>query len=859
MTTTLDGGFSGGRIEPVELEREMQSAYLDYAMSVIVGRALPSVQDGLKPVHRRVLFAMQEMGLRPDRPLKKSARVVGDTMGKYHPHGDSSIYDTVVRMVQPFSLRYPLIEGQGNFGSIDGDNAAAMRYTECRLNKLAMQMLRDIGANTVDFGPNYDQQQREPLVLPSRFPNLIVNGSSGIAVGMATNMAPHNLGEAIDAITAFIDDQSLTVEQLMTYIKGPDFPTGGIIYGMQGIREAYNTGRGKVVTRARAHVEQLKMGKTAIIVTEIPYQVNKTSLINKIVELVQGKVITEISGMRDESDKRGMRIVIELKREAIPKVVLTKLYKHTQMQTTFGVNNIALVNGIPKLLNLRDLVYHYVEFQREVLTRRTKHELDNAKRRAHILEGLLIALSNIDRVIEIIRGAADTENARTQLMAEFSLSEEQAHSILELRLARLTKLSVNEIKAEHEELLQRIAYLISVLEDESILFGILKDELAEIRSEFADERRTEITASEGEIDLEDMIADNPMAISLTRSGYLKRTPLTVFRQQGRGGIGVTGMDLKDDDYVEQMFTASMHDYVLFITSVGKIYRLKVYELPEGSRTSKGRALVNLLPLREGERVKAIYRTRTYDEGKYLLMATKNGIVKKTEFGAYNTVLKADGIIALKVREDDELIDVVLTSGDDDLLLVSANGQACRFHEENVRPMGRTASGVRGMGLREGDEVIAATLARDERDLLVITEKGFGKRTKVQEYPRKGRGTKGVITMKNIEERGKLVGALSVRPGDGLLIITTEGQITRQAVDQISRIGRSTQGVGIMRMKEGHRIASIARVIDHGVEEDGEQEQLDTDSADGAPANTAPAETEATDVADDTGDDSTDEE
>jgi DNA gyrase subunit A len=718
MSDMLDGGaMGGGRIELVELEREMQSSYLDYAMSVIVGRALPDARDGLKPVHRRVLYAMHEAGLQPNRKYVKSAQVVGKAMGEYHPHGDSAIYDTLVRMAQDFSLRGMLVDGQGNWGSIDGDPAAAMRYTECRLRPLGTEMLRDIDENTVDFGPNYDGSRREPLVLPSRFPNLLVNGSSGIAVGMATNMAPHNLGEVIDAVTAFIDDPTMGVDQLMEHIKGPDFPTGAMIHGMGGIRDAYHTGRGRVVMRARAHYEELRQGRTAIVVTEIPYQVNKANLVTKIAELVRERVIDEIpqDGLRDESSKTGIRIVIELKRGANYKVVLNKLYKHTQLQSTFGINNIALVDGVPKLLNLRDLVSVYVEHQRDVLTRRTKHRLDKAKDRAHILEGYLKAIDNIDRVIEIIRASRNSDAARTQLMAEFEFSERQAQAILDLRLARLTQLSVDDTREEYKELLARIEELLSILRDETKLFGMLKEELAEVRAKYVDGgantpknkqpdvRRTEITAHEGEIDLEQMIADTPMAITITKSGYIKSTPMTVFRQQNRGGVGVSGFDLKEGDYVEHMFVASKHDYLLFITSVGKIYRTKVYEVPEGGRTSKGRALVNVLPLAEGEQVKAVYRTRTYDENRYIVMATRKGVVKKTEFQAYNTKLRADGIIALNLKsEDDELIGVTLTSGEDDLLLISANGQAVRFHEGTVRAMGRTAAGVAGMKLRDGD-------------------------------------------------------------------------------------------------------------------------------------------------------------
>jgi len=817
MASTLDGGsMGGGRIEKIELEKEMQSSFLDYAMSVIVSRALPDARDGLKPVHRRVLYAMHEAGLQPNRKYVKSAQVVGKAMGEYHPHGDSAIYDTLVRMAQPFSLRYPMVDGQGNFGSVDGDPAAAMRYTECRLTRMATEMLRDIDENTVEFGPNYDGSRREPLVLPSRFPSLLVNGSSGIAVGMATNMAPHNLGEVIDAVMAFVDDPTLTVEQLMEHIKGPDFPTSAIVHGMGGIRDAYMTGRGKVVMRARAHYEELRQGRTAIVVTEIPYQVNKQSLIIKIADLVRERVIDEIpqDGLRDESDRRGMRIVVELKRGANYKVVLNKLFKHTALQSTFGINNIALVDGVPKLLNLRDLIYHYVEHQRDVLTRRTKHRLDKARDRAHILEGYLKAIDNIDRVIAIIRGSRNTESARTELMSEFEFSQIQAQAILDLRLARLTQLSVEDTKEEYEELMSRIESLLAILRDETLLFAMFKEELAEVRAKYADERRTEITAHEGEIDLEQMIADTPMAITITKSGYIKSTPMNVFRQQNRGGVGVTGFDLKEGDYVEHMFVASKHDYLLFITSVGKIYRTKVYEVPEGARQSKGRALVNVLPLAEEETVKAVYRTRNYDENKFIIMATKKGVVKKTEFAAYNTKLRADGIIALNLKSDeDELIGVTLTSGDDDLLLISANGQAVRFHEETVRSMGRTASGVAGMKLRAGDEVISIDVPRDEQDLFLLTEKGYGKRTPVAEFPRKGRATMGVRAFGNIDGKGRLIAALSVRTGQGVMLITSEGTITRQSVDQVSQYSRTASGVTVMKLREGHTLVAVARVID----------------------------------------------
>ena len=815
--STLDGGsMGGGRIEQVELEKEMQSSFLDYAMSVIVSRALPDARDGLKPVHRRVLYAMHEAGLQPNRKYVKSAQVVGKAMGEYHPHGDSAIYDTLVRMAQDFSLRYPLVDGQGNFGSVDGDPAAAMRYTECRMTKMATEMLRDIDENTVDFGPNYDGSRREPLVLPSRFPNLLVNGSSGIAVGMATNMAPHNLGEVIDAVMAYIDDPTRSVEQIMEHVKGPDFPTGAIIHGMGGIRDAYLTGRGKVVMRARAHYEELRQGRTAIVITEIPYQVNKANLVVKIAELVRERVIDEIpqDGLRDESSRQGMRIVVELKRGANYKVVLNKLYKHTALQSTFGINNIALVDGVPKLLNLKDLVMYYVEHQRDVLTRRTKYRLDKARDRAHILEGYLKAIENIDRVIAIIRGSRNTEAARHELMGEFEFSEKQAQAILDLRLSRLTQLSVTDTKEEYDELLARIDSLFAILRDETLLFAMLKDELTEVREKYSDERRSEITAHEGEIDLEQMIADTPMAITITKSGYIKSTPMNVFRQQNRGGVGVTGFDLKEGDYVEHMFVASKHDYLLFITSVGKIYRTKVYEVPEGARQNKGRALVNVLPLAEDEQVKAVYRTRNYDENKFIIMATKKGVVKKTEFNAYNTKLRADGIIALNLKtDDDELIGVTLTSGDDDLLLISANGQAVRFHESSVRSMGRTAAGVAGMKLRAGDQVISIDVAKDDAELLLLTEKGFGKRSPVSDFPRKGRATMGVRAFGNIEGKGHLVSALSVKQGQGVMLITSEGTITRQSVDNVSRYSRTASGVTVMKLRDGHSLVAVARVID----------------------------------------------
>ena len=777
--------IGGGNIEPRALEEEMRTAYLDYAMSVIVGRALPDVRDGLKPVHRRVLYAMNELGLGPTRSYSKCAKIVGEVMGNYHPHGDSAIYDTLVRMAQDFSMRYKLVDGQGNFGSIDDDPAAAMRYTEARLARIATEMLRDLDMDTVDFAPNYDGSRQEPLVLPARFPNLLVNGSSGIAVGMATNIPPHNLREVIDATVAYIDDPDIDLDGLMEHIKGPDFPTGGIILGREGIRDAYETGRGRVRVQARAHIEPLKQGKEAIVVTELPFMVKKlgdNGLVQKIVDLVRDKKITEISDIRDESDKRGMRLVIELKRDAIPKVVLNKLYKHTPMQTTFGVNMVALVDSVPRTLNLRAVIHNYVDHQREVIVRRTKHELAENEARAHILEGLLIALENLDAVIELIRASRDRDSAREQLVERFELSHIQATAILDLRLSQLTALEADGIKQEHADVIERIAELRAILGDESRVLAVIKEELVEIRERFGDERRTEITHSEGEIDIEDLIADQQMVITITHTGYIKSLPLATYRQQHRGGRGVTGMDMKDGDFIEHLFICSTHDYLLFFTNRGKVYRSKVYELPEASRTAKGRALVNILPLREGERVQSVLSTRDFSEGAYLVFATRQGIVKKTEFHAYNTPINADGIIAIKIRDDDELVAVRRTSGDDDILMVSRSGQAARFHESQVRPMGRDTAGVSGMNVsQQGNRVLAMDVARDDQELLVVTENGYGKRTPLADYPRKGRGTMGVKTIALTERKGALAGALVVREHEELVFISSGGMVQRTSV------------------------------------------------------------------------------
>ncbi len=816
--------LTGGNIEPRGLEEEMRSSYLDYAMSVIVGRALPDVRDGLKPVHRRVLFAMGEAGLQPNRGYSKSSRIVGDVMGKYHPHGDQSIYDTLVRMAQPFSLRCPLVDGQGNFGSIDDDPPAAMRYTEARLSRIATEMLRDLDADTVDFQPNYDGRQQEPLVLPARFPNLLVNGSSGIAVGMATNIPPHNLREVIAATIAYVDNPEIDVEGLMVHIKGPDFPTGGAILGMSGIRDAYATGRGRVRVQARAHIEPLSHGKEAIIVTELPYAVKKggdSGLIVKIADLVHDKKIPEISDLRDESDKRGMRLVIELKRDVIPKVVLNKLYKHTSMQATFGVNMVALVDNVPRTLGLREVIGHYVDHQREVIVRRTKFELSRAEARAHILEGLLVALGNLDAVIELIRASNDPDSAREGLIKQFSLSREQAQAILDLRLQRLTALEADKIKSEHDDLVERIRELRAILGDESAVLSIIKEELQEISDTYGEDRRTVISHAEGEIDIEDLIADQQMVITITRTGYIKSLPLNTYRSQKRGGVGVTGMDMKDGDYIEHLFVCSTHDFLLFFTNRGKIYRLKVYELPEAQRTAKGRALVNLLPLREGERVQSVLSTRDFTEGKYVVFATRQGMVKKTEFLAYNTPIKADGIIAIKIREDDELVAVRRTSGDDELIMVSRSGQAVRFKESDVRGMGRDTSGVRGMNVSQKDNaVLAMDVADPSLELLVITENGYGKRTPIEQYRETKRGAMGVKTIKLTDDRGGLAGAMVVREHEDLVFISQNGMVQRTPVRGVSQQGRATQGVRLMNVKADDQVSAVAVVIESDDDDDG---------------------------------------
>jgi DNA gyrase subunit A len=808
--------LSGGNIEPRALEEEMRTAYLDYAMSVIVGRALPDVRDGLKPVHRRVLYAMNELGLGPTRPYAKCAKIVGEVMGNYHPHGDSAIYDTLVRMAQDFSMRNELVDGQGNFGSVDDDPAAAMRYTEARLARIATEMLRDLDMDTVDFAPNYDGSRQEPLVLPARFPNLLVNGSSGIAVGMATNIPPHNLREVVAATIAYIEDPDIDTDGLLAHVKGPDFPTGGIILGHQGIRDAYETGRGRVRVQAKAHVEPLRQGKEAIVVTELPFMVKKGGdggLIQKIADLVHDKKIAEISDLRDESDKRGMRLVIELKRDAIPKVALNKLYKHTSMQSTFGVNMVALVDNVPRTLNLRAVIHNYVAHQREVIVRRTKHELAEKEARAHILLGLLTALEHLDAIIELIRASRDREAAREQLVARFQLSTIQASAILDLRLSQLTALEADSIKQEHADVTERIAELRAILGDESRVLSVIKEELAEISERFGDERRTEISHSEDEIDIEDLIADQQMVITITHTGYVKSLPLATYRQQARGGRGVTGMDMKDGDFIEHLFVCSSHDYLLFFSNRGKVYRSKVYELPEASRTAKGRALVNILPLREGERIQAVVSTRDFSETKYLVFATRGGTVKKTEFLAYNTPIKADGIIAIKIRDDDELLAVRAVDPNDEIIMVSKAGLTVRFAESDARSMGRDTSGVRGMDVGSDGEVIAMDVARDDMDLLVVTENGYGKRTQIGQYRKTNRGAKGVKTIGLTEKKGGLAGALVVREHQELVFISVGGMVQRTAAGGISQQGRSATGVRAMNLKDEDLVSAVAVVVD----------------------------------------------
>ncbi len=799
------------KIIPVSLEEEMKSSYIDYSMSVIVSRALPDVRDGLKPVHRRVLFGMHELGLAYNKPYKKSARVVGEVLGKYHPHGDTAVYDTMVRMVQDFSLRYPLISGQGNFGSVDGDSPAAMRYTETRLARIADEMLRDLDKNTVDFVSNFDDSLQEPVVLPSYLPNLLVNGASGIAVGMATNIPPHNLSEVIDGLIALIKNPSLTSEKLMKYITAPDFPTGGIIYGYEGVKEAYTTGRGRIIVRAKANVETLKNNRENIVVTELPYQVNKANLIEKIAELVRAGKINDISGIRDESDRDGMRMVIELKRDAQPTVVLNQLFKHTQMQTTFGVIMLALVKGVPKVLTLKEVMQHFIDHRMDVLIRRTKYELDAAERRAHILEGYIIALDNIDAVIDTIKKSRDVETAKNNLMRKFKLSEIQAKAILDMRLQRLTGLERKKIEDEYKEIIKLIEKLKGILDNEEKRFLIIKDELTEVKKRYGDDRRTDIIYNYEEFSLEDIIAEEDVVVTISHRGFIKRFPVSGYRKQGRGGKGVTGAGTKDDDFIEHMFIASTHHYILFFSDKGKCYWLKVHEIPEGGRASRGRSILNLLQKEKEEEITAFVTVKEFRDDQFLVMATQNGTIKKTVLSQYGNVRKG-GINAINIVKGDRLISVKMTDGSNDIVLGTWNGFAIRFNEKDVRDMGRTATGVRGVNLGKGDRVVGLLVIKRNDNILVVTEKGYGKRSDINDYRITHRGGKGVITVKTNEKVGKMIAMMDVVDGDELVIISTHGMVIRQGVKEIRVMGRNTQGVRVIRLKEGDAIADIAKVV-----------------------------------------------
>jgi DNA gyrase subunit A len=805
----------------------MKNSYLDYSMSVIVQRALPDVRDGLKPVHRRILFGMNELGMASNKPYKKSARIVGEVMGKYHPHGDSAIYDTMVRMVQDFSLRYPMVDGQGNFGSIDGDGAAAMRYTEARLDKVAEEMLDDIEKNTVDFQPNYDGSLQEPTVLPSRLPNLLINGSAGIAVGMATNFPPHNLNEVVAGTKALLDDPTITIEDLMQLVKGPDFPTGAFIYGRQGIKDCYRTGRGRVVIRARAQIESGKGNKDAIIVSEIPYQVNKTKLIEKIVDLVRDKKVTGISDIRDESDRDGMRLVIELKRDAVAKVVLNQLYKHTQMQNTFGVIMLALVKGQPRVLNLKQVLENFIDHRLEVIVRRTRFDLDKAEARAHILEGLKIALDNIDEVIKLIRASKTPDIAREGLIKRFGLSELQARAILDMRLQRLTGLERDKLEQELKDLRELIFDLKGILADEGRQRGIIKDELDDAVSRYGDARRTEIVPDEGEFTIEDMIAEEDVVVTLSGDGFIKRQPVSAFRKQNRGGRGITGAGTKEEDAIEHLFIASTHNYMLFFTEDGHCYWLKVHEIPQAGRASKGRAIVNLLEKPKDQKIAAVINVKTFNPDMFIVMATERGVIKKTSLEAYSRPRRA-GINAIEIREGDRLIECQLTDGSHEILLGTDEGKAIRFHENDVRAMGRTASGVRGITIDDDVKVVGMVVtAKQEAQILVVCESGMGKRTSLEEYRVTKRGGKGVMTVKVTEKTGRMVAIKEVADEHDLMIITQKGIVIRQPVNQIRLIGRATQGVKLIRLDEKDRIASVDKVVGDremdtlGIGEDGE--------------------------------------
>ena len=800
--------FGQGKVVPVDLSNEMRNSYIDYAMSVIVSRALPDVRDGLKPVHRRILYAMQEAGMGSTKPYKKSARIVGEVLGKYHPHGDSSVYDAIVRMAQDFSMRYMLADGHGNFGSVDGDPAAAMRYTEVRMSKIAELMLQDIDKDTVDFVPNYDESLKEPSVLPAKFPQLLVNGTSGIAVGMATNIPPHNMGEVIDGTLMLIDHPDATVDELMTVIKGPDFPTAGLILGKEGIRQAYTTGRGVIKMRANAHIETMSNGKPRIIVTELPYQVNKARLIEKIADLVRNKEIEGITDLRDESDRNGMRIVIELRRDANANVLLNQLYKHTQLQESFGTIMLALVDGKPKVLNLKEILHYYIKHQEDVITRRTKYELAKAEARAHILEGLTIALDHLDAVITTIRESRTADIARTALMEGFKLSEKQAQAILDLRLQRLTGLEREKIEEEYQETLKAIEEYKAILADESRILGIIKDELTQVKEKYGDARRTRITIDTSELNVEDLIAEEDVVITLTHNNYIKRMPLDTYRRQNRGGKGIKGMGTKAADFVDNMLITTTHHTILFFTSRGRVYHLKAYEINEASRTAKGTAIINLLQLEPGEKITAIIQVKEFQPDHFLFMATKKGIVKKTDIMEFRNLHKG-GLIAIRLDDDDDLIGVKFTDGDSYIMLGTKDGQAIAFSEEDVRAMGRTARGVKGISLKLGDEVVGMDIVRRNAEVLTVTAGGYGKRTPTEDYRAQTRGGKGLINLKVTEKTGVVIGFKVVHPGQELMLITTGGIVIRTNVDDISTISRNTQGVKLMDIAEDDQVASMA--------------------------------------------------
>ncbi|WP_175440913.1 DNA gyrase subunit A [Acetobacterium wieringae] len=813
------------RVKSINIEEEMKTSYIDYAMSVIIGRALPDVRDGLKPVHRRIIFAMSELGLTPDKPFRKSARIVGDVLGKYHPHGDSSVYDAMVRMAQDWSTRYLLVNGQGNFGSVDGDSPAAMRYTEAKMGKITVEMLRDINKETVDFGPNFDESEKEPMVLPSKFPNLLVNGSSGIAVGMATNIPPHNLGEIIDGTMAFIDDPDISIDELMKYVKGPDFPTAGIVLGKSGIKSAYRTGRGRIKVRGKVDVVTTKKGKKQIIITEIPYMVNKSKLVEKIAELVKEKKIEGISDLRDESDlKKGMSIIIDLKRDANETIILNQLYKHTQLQETFGVIMLALVNNEPKVLNLKEILFHYIEHQKEIITRRTIFELKKAEARAHILEGLKIALDHIDEVIKLIRAAADGKAAKEQLIERFKLSEIQAQAILDMRLQRLTGLEREKIEEEYKEIMLTIAKLKAILADGQLVLNIIKEELIEIKEKYGDKRRTSFDIDVEDFEIEDLIKEEEVVITMTHIGYVKRITADNYRSQKRGGKGITALSTRENDFVEHLFTTTTHHYLMFFTNLGKVYRLKAFEIPEGGRTARGTAIVNLLPLEEGEQIATMIPVKEFTADKYLIMATKQGIIKKTDLTEYDTSRK-NGIIAINLREGDELINVRLVEQDEEIVMGTQCGYAIRFNSEEVRPISRTSIGVRGIELREDDVVVGMDIVKEELFVLCVSENGYGKLSASDLYRPQKRGGKGVQTYKVTKKTGELVGFCVISRDGEIMMINNQGVVIKLEGNDISAVGRNTQGVRLMKLSPDESIATISKVYKEDpvddLEEDGE--------------------------------------